>query len=114
MFLGVCDEILINLSPFGVFPTAPIAHEKCQDPYISPKKNSSDYRVHGTQNNWLEARVSMQKEVLTKIIVNIIAGIPDSAHMIKNSPKPYESTMKPDELEINLEGKVPNKNKPAY
>ena len=29
--------------------------------------------------------------------------------MIKNSPKPYESTMKPDELEINLEGKVPNK-----
>ena len=39
------------------------------------------------------------KEVLTNIIVNIIAGIPDIAHMIKNSPKPYESTMKPDELE---------------
>ena len=51
---------------------------------------------------------------MTKIIVNIIAGIPESAHTIKNSPKPYESTMKPDELEINLEGKVPNKNKPAY
>ena len=50
----------------------------------------------------------------TNIIVNIIAGIPESAQMTKNSPKPYESTMKPDELEINLEGKVPNKNKPAY
>ena len=54
------------------------------------------------------------KEVLINIIVNIIAGIPEIAHMIKNSPKPYESTMKPDELEINLDGKVPNKNKPAY
>ncbi len=34
--------------------------------------------------------------------------------MTKNSSKPYESTMKPDELEINLDGKVPIKNKPAY
>ena len=32
MFLGVCDDILINLNPFGVFPTARIAHEKFQDP----------------------------------------------------------------------------------
>ena len=63
MFLGVCDEILINLNPFGVYPTALIAHEKLQDPYISPKKNSSDYRVHGTQNDRLESRVSMQKSV---------------------------------------------------
>ena len=63
MFLGVCDEILINWNPFGVYPTALIAHEKLQDPYISPKKNSSDYRVHGTQNDRLESRVSMQKSV---------------------------------------------------
>ena len=27
MFLGVCDEILINLNPFGVFITALIAHD---------------------------------------------------------------------------------------
>ena len=38
MSLGVCDEILMNLNPFGVYPTALIAHEKFQDPYISPKK----------------------------------------------------------------------------
>ena len=31
MFSGVCDEILINLNPFGVYPTALIAHEKFQD-----------------------------------------------------------------------------------
>ena len=38
MFLRVCDEILINLNPFGVYPTALRAHEKFQDSYISPKK----------------------------------------------------------------------------
>ena len=32
MFLGVCDEILIDLKPFGVLPTARIAHENFQDP----------------------------------------------------------------------------------
>ena len=32
-----------------------------QDPFISPKKNSSDYRVHGIQNNQLEPMVSTQK-----------------------------------------------------
>ena len=37
---------------------------KFQSPFISPKKNSSDYRVHGTQNDRLEPRVSMQKLVL--------------------------------------------------
>ena len=31
---------------------------------ISPKKNSSDYRVYGTQNDWLGPTVSMQKLVL--------------------------------------------------
>ena len=31
MFLGVCDEILINLNRFGVFPTALRAHEKFMD-----------------------------------------------------------------------------------
>ena len=35
---------------------------KFQDPFISPKKNSSDYRVY--QNDRLETRVSMQKLVL--------------------------------------------------
>ena len=38
MLYGVCDEILINLNSFGVYPTALIAHEKFQDSYISPKK----------------------------------------------------------------------------
>ena len=37
---------------------------KFQDPFISPKKNSSDYRVYGSQNNRLEPRVSTQKSVL--------------------------------------------------
>ena len=37
---------------------------KFQDPFISPKKNSSDYRVYGTQNDRLEPRVSTQKSVL--------------------------------------------------
>ena len=64
MFLGVCDEILINLNPFGVFPTALIAHEKFQDPYISPKKNSSEFKVFGTQNDRLELTVSTQKSGL--------------------------------------------------
>ena len=36
---------------------------KFQSPFISPKKNSSDYRVHGTQNDRLESRVSTQKLV---------------------------------------------------
>ena len=27
---------------------------KFRDPYISPKKNSSDYGVYGIQNDWLE------------------------------------------------------------
>ena len=34
---------------------------KFQDPYISPKKNSSDYGVYGIQNNRLEPTVSTQK-----------------------------------------------------
>ena len=38
MFLGVCGEILINLIPFEVFPTALIAHQNFQDPLISYKK----------------------------------------------------------------------------
>ena len=37
---------------------------KFQDPFISPKKNSSDYRVYGSQNDGLEPRVSTQKSVL--------------------------------------------------
>ena len=45
-----------NLHFFYVF--------KFQDPIISPKKNSSDYRVHGTQNDRLEPTVSTQKSVL--------------------------------------------------
>ena len=32
MFLGVCDEILINFNPIGVFPTVLMAHKKFQDP----------------------------------------------------------------------------------
>ena len=53
-----------HLNPFGVHPTALIEHEKFKDPYISPKKDSYDYRVLGTQNNRLELTVSMQKSVL--------------------------------------------------
>ena len=37
---------------------------KFQDPIISPKKNSSDYRVHGTQNERLEPTVPTQKSIL--------------------------------------------------
>ena len=40
---------------------------KFQDPFISPKKNSSDYRVYGTQNDRLEPRVSTQNLVLKKM-----------------------------------------------
>ena len=36
---------------------------KFQDPFISPKKNSSDYMVYGTQNDQLELRILMQKLV---------------------------------------------------
>ena len=45
-----------NLHFFYVF--------KFQDPIISPKKNSSDYRVHGTQNDRLEPTVPTQKSIL--------------------------------------------------
>ena len=45
-----------NLHFFYVF--------KFQDPIISPTKNSSDYRVHGTQNDRLEPTVSTQKSIL--------------------------------------------------
>ena len=81
-----------------------------QGPKLKVKQNNIRQKFKSIRQSFKDNL----KEVLTNIIVNIIAGIPDSAHMIKNSPKPYESTMKPDELEINLEGKVPNKNKPAY
>ena len=37
---------------------------KFQDAIISPKKNSSDYRVYGTQNKRPEQGVSTQKLVL--------------------------------------------------
>ena len=37
---------------------------KFRDPYISPKKNSSDYGVYGIQNDRLEPTVSTQKSVL--------------------------------------------------
>ena len=60
-FLGVWDDILINLKQFGVFPTALIVHENFQDSLISPHKNSLDDRVHGTQNHRLELTVSTQK-----------------------------------------------------
>ena len=33
-------------------------------PLYKSEKNSSDYRVHGTQNDWLELTVSTQKSVL--------------------------------------------------
>ena len=44
---------------------------KFQSPFKGQKKNSSDYRDHGTQNDRLESRVSMQKyapspEILAK------------------------------------------------
>ena len=37
---------------------------KFQNPFISPKKNSFDYWVYGTQNDRLEPRVSTQKSGL--------------------------------------------------
>ena len=37
---------------------------KLTAPFITQKKNSSDYRVHGIQNDRLELTVSTQKSVL--------------------------------------------------
>ena len=52
----------------------------CLDPFIRQKKFCSVYRLHGTQNDWLELTVSTQKsvkkyapgpEILTKICQNL-------------------------------------------
>ena len=53
---------------FQIFIWSPLSYIffqflKLQSPFKSPKKNSSDYRVHGTQNDQLEPRVSTQKSV---------------------------------------------------
>ena len=37
------------------------------NPFISPRKNSSDYRVHGSQNDRLDLTVSAQKSVLKNL-----------------------------------------------
>ena len=37
---------------------------KFRDPYLGPKKNSSEYGVYGIQNDRLEPMVSTQKSVL--------------------------------------------------
>ena len=37
---------------------------KFRDPFLSPKKKSSDFRVYGTQNDQLEPTVSVQKSFL--------------------------------------------------
>ena len=65
-----------KMEPFDVLNTGNISylyleHSNCylfccfnfQDPFISPKKNSSDYRGYGTQNDRLEPTVSTQKSV---------------------------------------------------
>ena len=41
--------------------------KKFPDPFIGQKNNSSDYRLHGTQNDRLEPTVSAQKSVLKNI-----------------------------------------------
>ena len=60
------DELSIgNISDFHLEPSNLHFFQffKFQSPFISPKKKSSDYRVHGTQNDRLESRVSTQKSV---------------------------------------------------
>ena len=34
---------------------------KFRDPFISPKRNSSDYRVYGTQNDGFNAKIGFEK-----------------------------------------------------
>ena len=67
MFLGVCDEILINLNPFGFFPTALIA--KISGPLNGSEKNSSDYRVYGTQTGF--EIFAPSPEILAKMYPNL-------------------------------------------
>ena len=57
--MGNISDFYLEHSNLHFFPVF-----KFQDPIISPKKNSSDYRVHGTQNDRLELTVSTQKLVL--------------------------------------------------
>ena len=52
---------------FLIFYLPHFSLKKFPDPFISQKKNSSDYRLHGTQNNRLELTVSTQKLVLKNI-----------------------------------------------
>ena len=49
---------------FSIFYLPYFSLKKFLDPFISQNKNSSDYRLHGTQNNQIELTVSMQKLVL--------------------------------------------------
>ena len=49
---------------FLIFYLPHFSLKKFLDPFISQKKNSSDYRLHGTQNDRLELTVSTQKSVL--------------------------------------------------
>ena len=56
---GSEEKILI----FHFLPT-PFFTLKIPGPLYESKKNSSDYRLHGTQNDRLEPTVSMQKSVL--------------------------------------------------
>ena len=41
-----------------------ISRQNGSDPFISEKKNCSDYRIHGIQIDQLELTISMQKSVL--------------------------------------------------
>ena len=56
---------------FLIFYLPHFSLKKFLDPFISQKKNSSDYRLHGTQNDRLELTVSTQKSVLKNICQNL-------------------------------------------
>ena len=49
---------------FLIFYLPHFSLKKFLDPFIGQKNNSSDYRLHGTQNDRLELTVSTQKSFL--------------------------------------------------
>ena len=52
---------------FLIFYRPHFSLKKILDPFIGQKNNSSDYRLHDTQNDRLDPTVSTQKSVLKKM-----------------------------------------------
>ena len=63
---------------FLIFYLPHFSLKKFLDPFTGQKNNSSDYRLHGTQNDQLELTVSTQKLVL-KIMHRVLKYLPKCA-----------------------------------